>query len=470
MISKRKNSVTFSALFVLLGIWAVFLVVGFDGLYGQDSYEYLRYTERMKEFFLSGVHPGDFFWPKGYPLITGLISMLVPTKIALQLVSVVSLWGTFIYTKKLIEHYVGSDKYASFYVLIGLVLSPYMLRAGVSSMSDLLALFCLVGGFYHGLKFAKNHSFSALFLCVLLITFSVFTRYAAVVPAIPMVVFVVWSWIKCIRWKQLLVILIPLVFLWVHFYFESRPDSFLNHEFVSSWSISNLFKRSFVTQDGTMHYLLPNIVYAFAPFFHLGFFIIPLALIIAYAKRITWKSFKNVWILIVAIVLYSIFLAGIPFQNNRFLVLTYPFVLILLFPGFKCLCESSKKWLPVAYATLILVQLVLFVRAIQPVYQMNQFERELVAVVSPYEGSKMYCFYVDVSLKARGLNFEYVNLWEEPLETFEEGALVLFNEVQLKDQWTGKNPMINWESIKSNYALTTLEEMPNGWTLYRIGI
>ena len=49
---------------------------GFDGLYGQDSYEYLRYTERMKAFFLGGAYPGDLVWPKGYLLLCAALSFV----------------------------------------------------------------------------------------------------------------------------------------------------------------------------------------------------------------------------------------------------------------------------------------------------------------------------------------------------------------------------------------------------------
>ena len=36
-------------------------VLNFDGLYGQDAYEYLRYSKEIHTFLLTGSNPGDYF-------------------------------------------------------------------------------------------------------------------------------------------------------------------------------------------------------------------------------------------------------------------------------------------------------------------------------------------------------------------------------------------------------------------------
>ena len=53
---------------VLIGLIPCFLVrflYGFDGAFGQDPYEYLRYTDALKNWMVNGTHPGDYFWPIG---------------------------------------------------------------------------------------------------------------------------------------------------------------------------------------------------------------------------------------------------------------------------------------------------------------------------------------------------------------------------------------------------------------------
>ena len=66
-------------------LFAVRVISGFNGLYGQDAYEYLRYTGRLTLFFQKGVNPGEFFWPVGYPFIASLLNLIINNgTIALQ--------------------------------------------------------------------------------------------------------------------------------------------------------------------------------------------------------------------------------------------------------------------------------------------------------------------------------------------------------------------------------------------------
>jgi len=66
------------------------------------------------------------------------------------------------------------------------------------------------------------------------------------------------------------------------------------------------------------------------------------------------------------------------------------------------------------------------------------------------------------------LNFNYRNLWTEKYESYEVGALALFSEEKLGRAWAEKRPMNNWNKLKENYRLKSLETFDNGWKLYRI--
>ena len=46
--------------------------------------------------------------------------------------------------------------------------------------------------------------------------------------------------------------------------------------------------------------------------------------------------------------------------------------------------------------------------------------------------------------------------------------LVLFNENKFKEQWKGRNPILNWYYIKSNYQLKKIKSYPYNWELYEI--
>ena len=93
-------------LYILLPL-TYFLVaraIGFDGVYGQDAYEYMRFSESLKNFITSGVNPGAFNWPIGYPLAVSLIDFIINnTFVSGQLVSILALTGIGIISKKFID-------------------------------------------------------------------------------------------------------------------------------------------------------------------------------------------------------------------------------------------------------------------------------------------------------------------------------------------------------------------------------
>ena len=60
------------------------------------------------------------------------------------------------------------------------------------------------------------------------------------------------------------------------------------------------------------------------------------------------------------------------------------------------------------------------------------------------------------------------NLWEHKYDSFQLGALVLFNEKKFQVQWKNKNPMTNWHSLNACYRLQLLKKEENGWELFRI--
>ena len=68
------------------------LLTGFNGLYGQDSFEYLRYSRELHEYLSGGELPGTFFWPVLYPLSGAVVSFFLPDVLSLQVVSVFLLW------------------------------------------------------------------------------------------------------------------------------------------------------------------------------------------------------------------------------------------------------------------------------------------------------------------------------------------------------------------------------------------
>ena len=85
-------------------------------MYGQDGYEYLRYTKAIRIFILEGEHPGDYFWPLYYPIIGAILSLIISkTALALQLVSVLSLGISAVYLNKILTLLFPKKKYTAEY-------------------------------------------------------------------------------------------------------------------------------------------------------------------------------------------------------------------------------------------------------------------------------------------------------------------------------------------------------------------
>lgn len=231
------------------------------------------------------------------------------------------------------------------------------------------------------------------------------------------------------------------------------------------WDLRHYFNNSFDHQDGLVQYTFPNIVYVLKNLFH-PIYALLLVPALFFFKKSDLKSVE-IKILLISYILYILFLAGIPFQNDRFLLPAFPFMLLVLLPSFVRLIErlGKFKWL---IWLVIPIQLVVFLRLIKPVYERNQLELYLFENLQPYANKKIYSFDVDIALSGRGLNAEWINLWKEKYSTFSNCAFVLFNEKKFAKQWKGKNPMLNWETLNKNYQLIPLLKLEQGWEFYKI--
>ena len=122
---------------LLIGIIAV---AGYNGLYSQDSYEYLRYCVRLYDFLNAGALPGDYFWPLNYPLMGAILAFVTGPQIALQLLSILAAsWILYLLCMFLFSEFPGREREIILYVLLFLGAAPYFFRYTVSSMSDVPA-------------------------------------------------------------------------------------------------------------------------------------------------------------------------------------------------------------------------------------------------------------------------------------------------------------------------------------------
>lgn len=471
MLKQKSNLLILCFIASIIMLVTVRFILNFDGLYGQDSYEYLRYSNTLITFLKSGVQPGDYFWPLYYPILGALLGFITNASFALQFISIVSLVFCSVYIIKTISLIYEDTKYNLFYVLTFFILSPMTFRLGVSSMSDMLATLFITLSFYQGVKYFKKVKIKHLYWTLIFGISAVMTRYGAFVVLLPLGISILLFFFKKKEKITHIFILvgITLFLLLPHFVVRSENSAeFLQHEWLKNWSIFNFFKKSFTTVDGISTNLFPNIIYAFSSVFHPRYFLfglISIPFIITKIKR----SFEIKTILL-SFIIYGLFLAGIPFQNNRFLLLSFPLILILLFPSFQFLVNKIKHTYikKSLFFIVILIQISLTFIGLKPILERNSFEKKITTELKKYENNTLYSFDIDIALQGRNLDFVYKNLWVQKYSTFQNGSLVLFHPTKFEKQWQDKNPMINWNNLKTNYNLEIVHYLPEGWVLYEI--
>jgi hypothetical protein len=462
------------SIFLLISVLILFvffyLILGFDGMYGQDGYEYLRYTKAIRIFILEGEHPGDYFWPLYYPIIGAILSLIISkTALALQLVSVLSLGVSAVYLNKILTLLFPKKKYTAEYVFVFFVLSPFVLRSALIVMSDMLSLLFLVLSIYFFVKYKESESLKNYYNVVLFSFLAVMTRYACAVIVLPFILSASFLFLKKIEnYKHILFILVIVAFLFLpHYYIRyQNTTSFLNHQWLQTWSFSNFFKSNFSTVDGVSHNKFNNLLYAVSNFIHpyyifTGILFLPILIF----KNKPWKYQA---IIIISLLLNGLFLAGIPFQNFRFLLLSFPLALVLFYPIFYRLIiyVKKKKSMQMIWVVISLIQILFIYKSMNALLNRNFFEKKMTKELEVYQNKTLYSFDIDIALQGRGLVFEYKNLWVQRYYNLSKNDLVLFHPVKFKKQWDGKNPILNYDYFMKNYQLEIEKELPDGWRLY----
>lgn len=461
--------------FFLVPLFVLFILrlAGFDGMTGQDSYAYVDYAKKIVEGIKTGTHPGDFFWPAGYPLLGVLLKPLIPfMDLSLQLIGVISLALTLHLIYKLLIQLHGPEQKNSplAYLFIFGLFTPYFLRQSLLTMSDLPAAGIFTGGIYYTRYYVQNGQLKHLSLAVLCFFYSAFIRFPAGVIALPFLLWLIFSWVKHGHpFKQLIVLLIPLGIGALYFFFK-EGSVFLTDR---SWSINYLFTTVFQTREGIIKTTFPNIIMVFSPFAHYGFMLPGFIFILLGLKEI--RTNQLLWLIAASYLLYALFIGSYEGQQKRHLIMAFPLVLILCFAGFNLvITKISAHYRSVLFILLLGVQLILSLLSFQGVYSRSKLERTITKDLftrfkTANQDIILYSFDIDVALKSRGVPMDFYNFWMQDFNEFIAGAYVLFNEHQLKGQWKGTRVMHNWENLKAWHHLTVVTEYPGQWSLYQIG-
>jgi hypothetical protein len=455
----------------LAGAWlAVRFATGFDGLSGQDPYEYARFADALRAWLLTGADPGAFFWPVLYPLAGGALSLTgLPVGTALQILSGVAWLLTFSAGARLMAMVGIADptRNAAFWAL-GFGAAPFVLRASLMVMSDMMALAAVLWCIVLAAEWRRDDGNRRLIGCLGCAAVATMTRYPALLSVLPAVVWaVVWA-VRRRRFAALVVgvaagaaAAVPHVILrW------GGAGAFLGHEYLHGWRLGNVFSRTFEGANGVADFVLPNGVAAAAAPFHPGFFL-PGLLLLAFVRHEDLEPASL--IALAGAGLQLVFLAGIPDQNPRFFLLGTPLALVVLAPAFRRAVGRLGR-LPVAavIALCLVFQVALAARALRGPVARATLERELVAALDEHPPTTVFTFAVSPALRGRGVEHTVVDLWSPEIAPCAAGDLLLFAPARYEDRWGDHRVMTRFRSIQDRCDLETRREFDQGWTLWSI--
>ncbi|MDB4728436.1 glycosyltransferase family 39 protein, partial [Saprospiraceae bacterium] len=178
----------------------VFLIlrsVGFDGLYGQDGYEYLRYSKDLVSFIKTNELPKPFSWPVLYPISGAIIYTIIQEMgLALQLISILAWSGVTIYLHATLKLLFPKKSTSFFFIFLCFLLSPMVLRMGVVVMSDMLATCFIVMSCFYALRYGQRINTKDLYLFSFFSISSMLTRYASFIALVPFFLYVAFFLLK----------------------------------------------------------------------------------------------------------------------------------------------------------------------------------------------------------------------------------------------------------------------------------
>jgi hypothetical protein len=466
-MSRRANIVLLLALLILLALLK--LVFSFNGLYGQDAFEYFRYTKELRSYWLGGSKPDTFFWPEIFPLFGSILSLIISNvSLSLQLISIFSFFGTILYIQKILNSIYPENKNISWYCILILFFAPFFTRAAFLCMSDMLAIFFTTACFAHYYFYSRSFTWWHFSLCIFFAVAAFFTRYATfLLTAAPVAAASLILFRKFSLKEILLAVTLMLFAALPHFMLSNKPAfSFVHHTWLSEWSPLNFFRSSFVTGDeGRPVYFMPNILFNFFCLFHPSIFMWGLLFIPASFK---YKLQPMRLVLLISITAYLLFLSGIPSQNKRYIVAAVPFTFIFLFEGFDKVMNIQRLGKTIRLAVPA-ISLILMIYAFHLIHRRMQFEQKVFSYLSENtKGKSVYTFDVEVALRGYELPSEVISLWHKEIATFDKGSFALFSEKLFAEKWRGHQLIKNWERLKNNYSLKPLHNFGDGWELYEI--
>ena len=446
---------------------------GYQGLNGQDPHDYYRLAKSWAAWLHgAGDRPAVVEHPHAYPFAGALIGSLVGDVLwGMRLLPLFSFGIVVVLiARQMHRRHPGAPAIMP-YVLLLLGLSPFLMRYALVVMSDLPNIALITAAWVLASKAIDQRRTILLLLALAFGALAISVRYAAAPMLLAMLACVI-ARPGLDRKARVMLGAITVVAVMVAIVLVLPPSAEVtgstHRQPLSDWSPMNLFRRELRSDDGALHYRVPNIIYVLAVAVHPGF--IPIgALLIPFFRRSDLDG-SHARLALWMVVGYLLFVAGMPFQNDRVLLMAQPLVAVLFFPAFSrawawLRARTAEAWLVVV--ALGVVQLALFARAMLPFMHQGEAERAVAAVINEEHPHRVYTHGMGAALTNYCPSIQITELWYAPLDHFDREALLLVQPANLDQQWTGLPPEINWRRAMEQ-GMDPILTRNDGWVLYRV--
>jgi Dolichyl-phosphate-mannose-protein mannosyltransferase len=450
----------------------------FNGLYGQDAYEYLRQTTALRDYWQGQpmLPPtlGDRAYAAGFPVLGALLSStglepLTALRLLNALATGLAAWYFMACIRVLTPGAPARSRYT--WVLVFLT-APIVVRSGSTTMSDITGLATLLAALYYGLLALEHPHWRTLLACGLWAGVAGSIRWVEGLLLLPLGLFL---WVKMTRQRHYLPLLSAALGLSVGFFLHYIGKKPLDLVFTipstsGEWSLWHLFQRHFSTTHGVFSYTLPNIVYVLSPLVHPACCAALLLLSPLWRRTDLHLSTKK--ILLAGIVLYLLCIGGMPFRSVRYLLPVWACILLLWFPAWDRCVSYGRYFVPRVLnwvlAAVFTLQIGCTLYEMYPIVQFNRWEQRMAAQLRqqlPPEAA-VYGMEIDISLRHYLPQFRWYNTWAQRFDSIPADSYFLLNERLYNTQWKGHNPQFNFEQVAPR--LDTVAPLERDWWLMRV--
>jgi len=348
-------------------------------------------------------------------------------------------------------------------VFFGMSLSPFLLRQSLTVMSDMSAIATCVFAYMQCARWLQDGRNLRLMWVLIALGLGLSFRLAVAPVAIAIVG---WPVLRLLDARQRIPFSIAALLLVAAVLFMPAIALLLDLP-VEDWSFLNLFRREHLSDDGALIHRMPNALYVLLCPLHPGF--LPLGIVLfPFLRRSDWSD-ARIQLATIVFVGYALFVGGMPYQNDRVLLLGQPFALMIFWPAFQrawARLEGMPTLRPIIWGCLLLVQGALSVRAIMPFIRQARMEREVVTRVGAWRPTQVYAHGIGAACVTYLPAIKVTELWQGEVERFASGAVIVGRPGDLHTQWEGLHPQRNWQKALEQGA-REVDEL-EGWVLLRV--